>query len=121
MVVGRDLEIADVGEHDLRALAAELERDGLDVRLADGAQERPPTSVEPVNAILSTPGCRASAAPMTAPGPGTTLRTPSGRPASAASSARRRAVSGDCEAGLSTTELPVARAAPSFQAVMISG
>ena len=41
-----------------------------------------PTSVEPVNAILSTPGWRASASPMTAPGPVTTLRTPSGRPAS---------------------------------------
>ena len=40
--VGRDFEIADVGEHDLRALPAELERDGLDVRLADGAEERPP-------------------------------------------------------------------------------
>ena len=38
-----------------------------------------------------------------------------------ASSARRRAVSGVCEAGLSTTVLPVARAAPSFQAVMMSG
>ncbi len=58
---------------------------------------------------------------MTAPGPGTTLSTPSGRPASAASSASRRAVNGDCDAGLSTTVLPVASAAPSFQAVMISG
>ena len=58
---------------------------------------------------------------MTAPGPVTTLRTPSGRPASAASSASRSAVSGDWLAGLSTTELPVASAAPSFQAVMIIG
>ncbi len=80
-----------------------------------------PTSVEPVNAILSTPGCRARASPMTAPGPVTTLSTPSGSPASAASSARRRAVSGDCDAGFKTTLLPVASAAPSFQAVMISG
>ena len=31
------------------------------------------------------------------------------------------AVSGDCDAGLSTTLFPVASAAPSFQAVMISG
>ena len=44
---------------------------------------------------------------MTPPGPVTTLRTPSGSPASAASSARRRALSGDWLAGLSTTELPV--------------
>ena len=80
-----------------------------------------PTSVEPVNATLSTRGSRASASPMTPPGPVTTLSTPSGSPASAASSASRRALSGDCEAGLRTTLLPVARAAPSFQAVMISG
>ena len=58
---------------------------------------------------------------MTAPGPATTLRTPSGRPASTASSASRRAVNGDWLAGLSTTELPVASAAPSFQALMIIG
>ena len=34
-------QVADVGEDDLRALAAELERDGLDVRLADRPQQRP--------------------------------------------------------------------------------
>ena len=50
-----------------------------------------PTSVEPVNAILSTAGWRARASPMTPPGPLTTLRTPSGSPASAASSASRSA------------------------------
>jgi hypothetical protein len=52
---------------------------------------------------------------------GMTLRTPSGRPASEASSARRSDESGDCDAGLRTTELPVASAAPTFHAVMISG
>ena len=51
------LEVADVGEDDLRALPAELERDRLDVR----SRRRPggatcPTSVEPVKAILSTAG-----------------------------------------------------------------
>ncbi len=58
---------------------------------------------------------------MMAPGPVTTLSTPSGSPASAASSASRSAVNGDWLAGFRTTELPVARAAPSFQAVMIIG
>ena len=42
---------------------------------------RRPTSVEPVKAILSTPGCSTSAAPV-APSPVTTLSTPGGRPAS---------------------------------------
>ena len=37
---GGRLEVADVGEDDLRALAAELERDRLDVRVADRPQER---------------------------------------------------------------------------------
>jgi hypothetical protein len=80
-----------------------------------------PTAVEPVNETLSTPGCRASASPTVAPGPGTTFRTPSGSPASAASSASRSAESGDCDAGFSTTEFPAASAGPTFQAVMISG
>ena len=35
----RDLQIAAVGQHDLRALAAELERDDLDVGLADVAHQ----------------------------------------------------------------------------------
>src|SRR5262249_3812784 len=39
-----------------------------------------PTSVEPVNAILSTPLCAASAAPAVSPSPVTTFTTPSGRP-----------------------------------------
>ena len=55
------------------------------------------------------------------PKPGTTLNTPSGMPASAASSARRSAVSGDFSEGFSTTELPAASAGPSFHAAMISG
>src|SRR5438128_11378738 len=59
-----------------------------------------PTSVDPVNAILSTPGCRTSAAPATAPGPGTTFRAPAGNPASTASSPSIRAVSGVSCAGL---------------------
>ena len=50
-----------------------------------------PTSVEPVNAIMSTSACRPIACPAVSPKPGTTWRTPSGSPASEASSARRSA------------------------------
>src|SRR6202020_3276663 len=56
----------------------------LIVCAAPAAIERP-TSVDPVNAILATPGCSTSRAPHTDPGPTTTLSTPSGRPASSAS------------------------------------
>ncbi len=80
-----------------------------------------PTSVEPVNTSASTSGCRPRALPACSPRPGTTFSTPSGTPASRASSARRRAENGDCSAGLSTTELPAARAGASFQAAMSSG
>src|SRR5262245_30568670 len=69
-----------------------------------------PTSVDPVNEILSTLGCATSAAPAVVPGPGTTLKTPAGSPASAQISASARAVSGVCAAGFNTTVLPHASA-----------
>ena len=80
-----------------------------------------PTSVEPVKAILATSGCSTSRWPTTEPGPTTTLRTPSGIPASSASSASRKAESGVSSAGLSTTVFPQASAGPSFQLAMLSG
>jgi len=80
-----------------------------------------PTSVDPVKATLSTSLCAASAAPAVSPKPGTTLTTPSGTPASAISSASRKAGSGVCSAGFRTTVLPVARAGPSFHAAISSG
>jgi hypothetical protein len=43
---------------------------------------RRPTSVEPVNAILSTSGEATRPSPTAPPGPGRTLTTPSGMPAS---------------------------------------
>ena len=73
-----------------------------------------PTSVEPVNAILSTRGSRTMAMPTLPPGPVTTLTTPSGTPASWQSSANLSAVSGVCDAGFSTIVLPAARAGASF-------
>ena len=56
-----------------------------------------------------------------APAPVMTLRTPGGRPASAASEAKINAVSGVVSAGLRTTVLPVARAGAIFQASIIIG
>ncbi len=80
-----------------------------------------PTAVEPVNATLATSGCSASRAPTVGPAPTTTSNTPSGIPASSASSASRRAVSGVSSAGFTTMVLPVARAGPTFHEVMAAG
>ena len=80
-----------------------------------------PTSVEPVNAILSTSGCATRAAPAVGPKPGTMLITPAGKPASSASSPIRSAVRGVCSAGLRTTVQPMASAGPHFQATISIG
>ena len=64
-----------------------------------------PTSVEPVNATLSTSGCSTSAAPVE-PSPVTMLTTPGGSSAWRQTSAKSSAVSGVVSAGLSTTVLP---------------
>ncbi len=54
-----------------------------------------PTAVEPVNAILSTPGWAASALPTAGPNPVTTLNTPGGNPASAIRPASATADAGE--------------------------
>src|SRR5919197_5908 len=69
-----------------------------------------PVAVSPVNPILAMSGCDDIAAPMAAPGPGTTLSTPGGIPASNASSPSLSALSGVRLAGLSTTVFPQASA-----------
>ena len=61
------------------------------------------------------------ASPTTDPGPVTTVKTPSGMPASSASSASRSAVIGVCSAGLSTTVFPIASAGADFHDVMAIG
>src|ERR1035438_6179774 len=79
-----------------------------------------PTSVDPVNAILSTPGWLTSAWPV-APAPVRMLTVPGGRSACWMTSARSSAVSGVVSAGLSTQVFPVASAGASFHAAMSSG
>ena len=78
-------------------------------------------AVLPVNAILSTSMCEASAAPAMAPCPFTILTTPGGKPASTIRLARKRIERGVCSAGLRTTVFPQARAGPSFQAAIARG
>ncbi len=79
-----------------------------------------PTSVEPVNEILSTSGCSTSAAPAS-PSPVTMLTTPSGKPTSSISSPSMSADSGVCSAGFSTTVQPAASAGAIFATAIMNG
>ena len=79
-----------------------------------------PTSVEPVNATLSTPGWATSAAPA-ASSPVMMLTTPGGSSASRSTSASSKAVSGVVGAGLRTAVFPQASAGASFQAAISKG
>ncbi len=71
---------------------------------------RSPTSVDPVKTTLRTIRCVTKRSPTTEPLPGITVRTPSGMPASSASSPMRMAVNGVTSAGFSTTVQPAASA-----------
>ncbi|MNC69629.1 hypothetical protein D3C75_1203430 [compost metagenome] len=79
-----------------------------------------PVAMSPVSDTMRTSGCSTSGAPTLSPRPQTMLMTPRGK-SSLASSARRRAVSGVCSEGLSTTVLPAASTGAIFQAAIISG
>ncbi len=79
-----------------------------------------PVTVSPVNAILAIRGFVASALPISAPGPVTTLMTPAGR-ALSMTSMSLRIDHGVGDAGLITTQLPAASAGASFHAAMSSG
>src|SRR5579875_3295296 len=89
-------------------------------RPASAAWISRPTAVEPVKAILSTPGARTSAAPAF-PSPGRIATTPGGSSASWQISAKSSAVSGVVGAGLRIAVLPQASAGASFQAAISSG
>ncbi|CPJ45083.1 Uncharacterised protein [Bordetella pertussis] len=76
--------------------------------------------VEPTNDSASTCGCAISASTACL-SPCTTLNTPSGRPASLSSSARRSAAEGSRSDGLSTKVLPQASATGNIQHGTIMG
>ena len=79
-----------------------------------------PTALDPVKVNLSSAGLSVNARPVSTP-PGTTESTPSGRPASANTSAIRLVVSGVSAAGLSTMVQPASRAGPSLLAARKNG
>jgi len=79
-----------------------------------------PTPELPVKVNRSTSRLDVNACPVSIP-PGTTDRTPSGRPASAKTSAKAFAVNGVSAAGLSTTVQPASSAGPSLLIARKSG
>ena len=116
---GRFLQVG-VGEDHVRGLAAQLEGDALygacgpcHDALADlrGTRKGDLGDVRMLDEPL----------PDLAPGPTTTLTTPSGMPASRAMRSNARALSGVSSAGLRTSVLPAARAGAIFQLAMVSG
>ena len=79
-----------------------------------------PVTVSPVKPIFAIRGFAASALPISAPGPVTTLITPGGTMSSTTSSSFR-IDQGVGEAGFRTEQLPAASAGASFQAAISSG
>ena len=88
---------------------------------AQPAMTERPTSVEPVKHTLRTSGWATKRSPITLPLPGRICSTPSGSPASRASSPMRSALSGVSSAGLTTTVLPAASAGAKPQPAMAMG
>ena len=88
---------------------------------AQPAMMRLPTAVLPVKPILRTSGFSMRGHPASGPVPTATFNTPSGSPASTASSASRMALRGVASDGFKTTVLPHANAGPSFQAAIRIG
>ena len=80
-----------------------------------------PTSVEPVKVSLRMIGFVASSSPTTEALPGSTLKTPGGRPARSPSSASASAESGVALAGFSTIVQPAARAGPALRGIIAIG
>jgi hypothetical protein len=79
-----------------------------------------PVVVSPVKAIFAIRLLEASGLPASAPKPLTMLTTPSGS-RSLISSMSTRIEAGVCSAGLSTTQLPAARAGASFHTAIRIG
>src|SRR5690606_41872072 len=78
-----------------------------------------PTAVDPVKDIFRTSGLVAISSPKPRLSFDViTLRTPLGTPASSASLANAMAEKGVCEAGLSTTEHPAARAGATLRVII---
>jgi len=88
---------------------------------AAGSPIARPVSGDPVKEMRCAAGCATSAAPTSSPNPCTTLKTPGGKPASSARSARMEHESGDHSAGFRITVQPAASAGAVFQVESMNG
>src|SRR6202167_4327773 len=77
--------------------------------------------VEPVNDIMSMPGCDDIASPTVGPSPLTRLNTPAGTPASCITSAHSIAFIGAISDGFKTMVQPAAMAGATLQAIWLIG
>ena len=94
-----------IGKHHLRVLAAEFETKLLEIACRC-EKRRCPTAVDPVKDTMSISACSVSAWPISLPHPVTTLKTPSGNPASANISAMIKVVADVTSLGLATMVQP---------------
>src|SRR5215468_11542434 len=91
------------------------------LRAAAAAATRAPTLDEPVKLTAATEELFSKGSPMTDPEPSKTLKTPAGRPAAAAVSAKSVPIWEAASAGFKTTVFPNARAGAAFQSGIASG
>ena len=107
-----------------RMMLADLPPSSCDTRLTVSAAAlatRMPARVEPVNDIMSTPGCADSGAPTPGPSPLIRLKTPAGTPASSMISATISAFSGVYSLGFSTMVQPAASAGATLHMIWLIG
>ena len=89
--------------------------------VAAAACTKRPVATDPVKLMWFIPLFAQRAAPAEAPSPGTTFKTPFGRPASIARLANAKAVKQASSAGFKTHVLPIARAAPTERPIICMG
>ena len=80
-----------------------------------------PALVDPVNDIMSIPGCEDIASPTVGPSPLTILNTPAGTPAASITSAKRMAFSGAISVGFKTIVQPAAKAGATLHEIWLIG
>src|ERR1700678_1944541 len=107
-----------------RTMLADLPPSSCDTRLTVSAAAfatAMPARVEPVNDIMSMPGCDDKASPTVCPSPLTRLNAPAGTPASSMIWAKSNALMGATSEGFKTIVQPAASAGATLQVIWLIG